>query len=103
MTTVLKRYSWGIFTLSQGGLFGSHPQMVLGTVKQDAGPHERWPKALKTKLTRGDHLVWVHSDQMVLVMVRWEAGPHEKQPNMLKGELENNSRKPRGLVRKLAW
>ncbi len=72
--------------------------MVLGTVKQDACPQERRPKVLKTKLTRGDHLVRVHSDQMVLVMVRWEAGPREKQPKMLKGELENNSRKPRGLV-----
>jgi hypothetical protein len=76
--------------------------MVLGTVKQEARPQERWPKALKTKLTQGDHLVQVHSDQTVLVMVRLEAGPREKRPKMLKGELESNSRKPRGLVRKLA-
>ncbi len=26
--------------------------MVLGTVRQEAGPHERWPKALKTKLLK---------------------------------------------------
>jgi hypothetical protein len=39
---------------------------------------------------------------MVLVMVRQEAGPRERQPKTLKGELENNSRKPRDLVRKLA-
>jgi hypothetical protein len=76
--------------------------MVLGTVKQDTGPHKRRPKALKTKLTRGDHLVSVHSDQMVLVIVRCVAGPREKQPKMLKEELEINSRKPWGLVRKLA-
>jgi hypothetical protein len=44
----------------------------------------------------------VHSDQIVLVMVRQEAGPHEKQPKTLKRELENNSRKLRDLVRKLA-
>jgi hypothetical protein len=33
------------------------------------------------------------------VMARREAGPHERWPNMLKGELENNPRKPRNLVR----
>jgi hypothetical protein len=38
---------------------------------------------------------------MVLVMVSWEAGSHE-QPKTLKGELENNSRNPRDLVRNLA-
>jgi hypothetical protein len=35
-------------------------------------------------------------------MAKQEAGPHEKWPKKLNGELENNSRKPRGLVRKLA-
>jgi hypothetical protein len=39
---------------------------------------------------------------MVLLMVRWEAGPCERQPKMFKGELENNSRNPRDIVRKLA-
>jgi hypothetical protein len=39
---------------------------------------------------------------MVLVMVRKEPRPHERQPKTLRGELENNSRKPRDLVRKLA-
>jgi hypothetical protein len=39
---------------------------------------------------------------MVLVMVRQEGGPHERQPKMFKVELENNSRNPRDLVRKLA-
>jgi hypothetical protein len=28
-------------------------QMVLGTVSREAGPCERWPKALKTKLAQG--------------------------------------------------
>jgi hypothetical protein len=36
---------------------------------------------------------------MVLVMAMREAGPHEKRPKMLKGDLENNSRKPRELVK----
>jgi hypothetical protein len=39
---------------------------------------------------------------MVLVMARLEAGPHERWPRVLKRELENNSRDPRDLVRKLA-
>jgi hypothetical protein len=36
---------------------------------------------------------------MVLVKARREAGPRERQLKVLKGELENNSRKPRDLVR----
>jgi hypothetical protein len=39
---------------------------------------------------------------MVLVMAKQEAGPRERQPKTLKGELENNSRKPGNLIRKLA-
>jgi hypothetical protein len=39
---------------------------------------------------------------MVLVMARRETGPCERQPKTLKGELENNSRKLRGLVKKQA-
>jgi hypothetical protein len=39
---------------------------------------------------------------MVLLLLRLVAGPHERRPKMLKGDLENNSGKPRGLVRKLA-
>ncbi len=77
--------------------------MVLGTVRREAGCCEREPKALKTKLARGGHQVQVHSDQIILVMVRFEAGPFERWSKMLKGELENNSRKPRDLVGKLAW
>jgi hypothetical protein len=38
---------------------------------------------------------------MVLLMARQEAGPRERRPKVLKGELENNSRKPGDLVRKL--
>jgi hypothetical protein len=29
-------------------------QMVLGTVRCEAGPHDRQPKALKTKLAQGE-------------------------------------------------
>jgi hypothetical protein len=39
---------------------------------------------------------------MVLLMARREAGPHERWPKALKGELENNSRKPRDLIGKMA-
>jgi hypothetical protein len=39
---------------------------------------------------------------MVLVMARREARPHERQPKTFKRELQNKSRKPRDLVRKLA-
>jgi hypothetical protein len=39
---------------------------------------------------------------MVLMMARWRAEPHERWPKMHKGESENNSRKLRDLVRKLA-
>jgi hypothetical protein len=39
---------------------------------------------------------------MVLGRIRREAGPCERQPKTLKGELENNTRKPEDLIRKLA-
>jgi hypothetical protein len=39
---------------------------------------------------------------MVLVMARREAGPHERLPKTFKGELENNRRQPKDLVKKLA-
>jgi hypothetical protein len=39
---------------------------------------------------------------MVLVKFRREAGPRERQPQTFKGELEENSRNLRDLVRKLA-
>jgi hypothetical protein len=39
---------------------------------------------------------------MFLMLVRWEARPHKRRPKKLKGELENNSRKPKDLFRKLA-
>jgi hypothetical protein len=37
---------------------------------------------------------------MVLVMAMQKAGPHERWPKMLEAELENNSGKPRDLVKK---
>jgi hypothetical protein len=39
---------------------------------------------------------------MVLVMARQEAGLRERWPKTLKRELENNTRKLRDLVEKLA-
>jgi hypothetical protein len=82
------------FTASQGGLSGSSSeilqqakedyldrvhsdQMVLRTVRREAGPCERWPKVLNTKLAHGGHQIQVHSDKMGLVMARQEARPHE--------------------------
>jgi hypothetical protein len=76
--------------------------MVIGTVRWEARLKERWPKTLKTNLTQGGHQARFYSDQMVLVMTRQEAGPQGRQAERLKGELKNNSRKPRDLVRKLA-
>ncbi len=73
--------------------------MVLGTVKLEAKPRERRPKALKTRIAQEGR---IHSDQIGLVMARQEAGPHQRWPKMLKGKLENNSRKRRDLVGKLA-
>ncbi len=40
--------------------------------------------------------------RVVLMMVRREARPIERQPRTLKGELENHSRNPRDLAKKLA-
>jgi hypothetical protein len=39
---------------------------------------------------------------MVLMLVSKEDGPPERRLKTLKGELENNSRKPRDLIVKLA-
>jgi hypothetical protein len=36
--------------------------MVLGTVRREAEPHERWLKALKTELTQRGHQALVYSD-----------------------------------------
>ncbi len=47
-------------------------------------------------------LGYTQTDQMVLRIVWLAAGPLERRPKMPNGELKNNSRKPRGLVRKLA-
>ncbi len=69
--------------------------MVFETVRREGGPRERWPKALRTKFAQGGHQARVPLEQ-----VWWEAGSCERQPKTLKGELENNSRKPRAIVRK---
>jgi hypothetical protein len=102
MSTILKRHSRRILLQAKRDCSDQvhSDQMVLGTGRWKAGPQERWPKALKTKLTQGGP--GVHSDQMVLVMARQEAGPYERWPKTLKGQLEDSSRKPRDLVGKLA-
>jgi hypothetical protein len=71
-------------------------QMVLWTVRQESGPHERQSKALKTKLAKGGEAIRLESTQIIMMAGR-EARPCERPPKMLKGELENNSRKPRDL------
>jgi hypothetical protein len=35
-----------------GGFYSNSDQMVLGTVRWEAGPRERWLKALKTNLAK---------------------------------------------------
>jgi hypothetical protein len=63
---------------SQGGCPNQihSDQTIVRIVRWEAEPCERWPKALKTKLTQGGHQAQVHSDQMVLVMAMQEPGPH---------------------------
>ncbi len=79
-------------------------QMVLGTVRWEADPVRGSQMHSKLSwLKGGSHQAQVCSDQMVLVMARREAGPHERWLKTLKGGLENNSRKPRGPSRELAW
>jgi hypothetical protein len=105
MSTVLKWHSRMIFhskprktvwiESTQNKWFSE--QMVLRTVRQEAGTRERQPKAFKTKLAQGGPSDQIHSDQMVLVKVRREARPWERWPEILKGELENSSRKPMDL------
>ncbi len=60
----------GNFAASKGNCLDlvHSDQMVLRTVRREAGPRKRRPKA----------------------------GSRERWPKMLKEELENNSRKPRG-------
>jgi hypothetical protein len=74
--------------------------MVLGTIRQEAGPHERQPKAPKTKVAQGGPLGSSPLRSVGSLMVMREAGPLERWPKKLKGELQNNSRKPRELVKK---
>ncbi len=54
-----KRLSSGKNCTSHVGLSRSNPsdQMVIGTVRQEAGSRERRPKALKSKLAHGGPLV----------------------------------------------
>jgi hypothetical protein len=55
MSTVLKRHSGGSLLQAKRDCSNQvhSDQMVLGTVRQEAGPRKRRPKALKSKLTQG--------------------------------------------------
>jgi hypothetical protein len=64
-------------------------QIVLRTVRQEARPQVGTPGSCPLRLDGS------HDDSR-------EAGPSESWPKGLKGELENNSREPKNLVRKLA-
>jgi hypothetical protein len=76
--------------------------MVLRTVRWELDLERGSQWHLKLSQLKRDHQAQVHPDQMVLVMVRQEAGSHDRRPKAPKGELENISRNPRDLVRKLA-
>ncbi len=104
MWIVLKRHFRGIWQQAKGDCPDrvNSDQNALRTIRWEACPCEPQPKALKTKLAQGGHQAVDHSDKMVLAMARGEAGPRERWPKTLQGELENNSRKPGDLVRKLA-
>jgi hypothetical protein len=83
----LKETLKGDFTASQGVCPDQiySDQTVLGTVRQQAGPFQRWLKVLKTKLAQG-HQAQALLGQMVLMMVRREARPRERWPKMLMRE-----------------
>jgi hypothetical protein len=73
-------------------------QMVLGAIRQEAGPQERRPKALNAKLAQVGP-----SDSSPLRSDGSRDGQAggwtcERWPKTLTGELENNSRKPRDLL-----
>jgi hypothetical protein len=98
---VLKNTLKGDFIVSQEGLFWrvhlrwfwEQSDGRLDLKRGAAQGTQNWAK--------WDYYTQVHSDQMLLVMVRQETGHRERRLKTLKGELENNSRKPRDLIRKL--
>jgi hypothetical protein len=58
MSTILKTLQ-GKFPCKPSGtvlIESIQGQMVLGTVRREAGPQKRWSKALKSKLTQGGSL-----------------------------------------------
>ncbi len=79
MSTVLQRHSRGVLMQVKGDCPGPihSDQIVLRTVRREAGPDLRWPKALKNQDSQRGYQAPVHSDQTVLVMAWWEAVPHE--------------------------
>jgi hypothetical protein len=91
----------GKTALSQEGLSRSvhSDQMVFGTVRWEAGPCERWPKALKTKLAQG-------GSSCSSTQTRWFSWwPGRRLDHVNSGhrrskrESESNSRKLRDLTK----
>ncbi len=76
--------------------------MVLRTVRCEAGPHERWPKALKIKLAQGEPSGWSPLRSHGSHDGHARGWTSLEVPKTLKVELQNNSRKPWDLVGKLA-
>jgi hypothetical protein len=67
MSTALKRHARGVLQQAEGHSLDrlySH-QMVLGTVREEAGPHESQPKPFKTKLAQGEAI------RLESTQIRW--------------------------------
>jgi hypothetical protein len=102
-----KRHTAGEFYIKQRGncLGGVHSdQMVLKTVRQEAGPQERWPKALKSKLAQeqpsvlSPHRSDGSCDSQTGGWTSWKV---VKDTQGRVGKKENKSRKPKGPRLKL--
>jgi hypothetical protein len=64
--TILKTLSRGIWQQANGDYPDqvNSDQIVFGTVRQEARPHERQPKALKTKSSKG-------AIRLKSIQIRW--------------------------------
>jgi hypothetical protein len=97
------RHSRGIFLQVKGDSPDQvhSDQMVLWTVKREAGPYETQSKEFKTRLAQVGPSESSQLKSNGSLMARWEAGPCERWSKTPKRELENNSRKPRDLAENL--
>jgi hypothetical protein len=98
-----KRPSRGILQQAKGeGPDQLHSdQVLLGTIRWEAGPHERRSKAHKTKLPQGLAISYKSTEQMVLMMARQKAGLHERWTKMLKGRNGKQFQKAKGPSKKI--